>query len=290
MSERVFLNDGVVDSADARISPSDAGLLHGVGLFETVRVYSGRPFRLDQHIERLLNSATALDLVLRHSANAIRQAAASVIAANQVADGRMRITVTGGPLPAIGPDGEPMPPLSTLLVVAAADAGYPADFYNDGMAVATAAARVNPADLTVAHKTLNYWPRLLTLQAARQQHCGEALWYTIDNRLAEACVSNVFLVVEGRVITPSLDTPILPGIARATVLEICRDASIPAEEKSVSREEVAAADELFLTNSIMEVMPIVQADRRTFGDGKPGAMTRRIAELYRDLVTTETSA
>jgi branched-chain amino acid aminotransferase len=292
VAERVFLNDRIVDADKACISPSDAGLLHGVGLFETIRVYAGRAFRLDQHIERLLNSAAALDLVLRHSDEAIREAAAAVIDANKVVDGRMRITVTGGPLPTIGPDGEgcPSPPQSTLLVAAAADAGYPADFYNDGMAVATAAARVNPADLTVAHKTLNYWPRLLTLQASRQQHCGEALWFTIDNRLAEGCVSNAFLVAGGRVLTPSLDTPILPGIARATVLEICRDESIPAEEASISRDDVAAADEVFLTNSVMEVMPIVQVERRTIGDGKPGPITRRIAELYRDLVKTETSA
>jgi branched-chain amino acid aminotransferase len=292
MSERVFVNDCLVDSAAAAISPSDAGLLHGVGLFETIRIYSGRPFRLDQHIGRLLDSATALDLVLRHSADDIRQAAAAVIDANQVADGRMRITVTGGPLPVIGPDGEALspPPQSTLLVAAAADAGYPADFYKDGMAVAIAAARVNPADLTITHKTLNYWPRLLTLQAARQQHAGEALWYTIDNRLAEGCVSNVFIGSKGKILTPALDTPVLPGIARATVLELCRDESIPAEEKSISREDLAAADEVFLTNSAMEIMPVVQVDRRTVGDGKPGPLTRRIEELYRDLVKTETSA
>lgn len=292
MSDKVFLNDSLVDADKAAVSVSDAGLLYAIGLFETIRIYHSRPFRLGEHIERMLESADQLDLPLRHSGEQIAEAAIAVIEANGVTDGRMRITVTRGPTTApkiAKKEDAPPQPRSTLIVTAAADAGYPQAFYENGMAVAVAAARVNPADLTAMHKTLSYWPRLMTLEGARGRQCGEALWFTIDNRLAEGCVSNVFLVAAGKVLTPELDTPVLPGVTRAAVLELCKDNSIPAEEKAITREDLASADELFLTNSIMEVMPVVLADRRTIGDGKPGPVTRQIAELYRELIETETA-
>jgi len=283
---KIFLNDRLLDADAACISPSDGGLLHGVGLFETLRVYRGKPFRLGDHIQRMLTSAGTLDLPLRHSADQIADAAAAVIQANHLDDGRMRITVTRGP---IRPEADPHEPESTLLVAATGQVGYPPVYYENGMAAAIAAARVNPADLTAGHKTLNYWPRLLTLEAARRQHCGEAIWFTVDNRLAEGCLSNVFLVAGGRLLTPSLDTPVLPGVTRAAVLEIAEAQSIDVEDRPVAREDLAKAEEVFLTNSIMEVMPVVLVDRRTIGDGKPGAMTRRIAGLYRALVEKETA-
>jgi len=286
MANKLFLNDRLVDAEAACVSVADSGLLHGVGLFETIRAYNGRPFRLAQHLERMFNSAERLDLPLRHSRDEVAAAVAAVLKANELREARLRITVTGGAVRAESDE----PPQSTLLVTAAGQASYPASYYAEGMAVATAAARVNPADLIAPHKTLAYWPRLLTLQAARARHCGEALWFTVLDNLAEGCVSNVFLVVGGRVLTPSLDTPVLPGIARAAVIELCKAESIPVEERLLARDDVNAAAEAFLTNSIMEVMPVAMIDRKPVGEGKPGPITRRIAELYRQLVIKETSA
>lgn len=280
---KVFLNGQVLDAADASISVSDGGLLHGMGLFETVRVYHGRAFRLDRHIARLLTSAERLDLPVRQSADEIAAAAASVISANKFREARMRITITRGPV------GEDIEPRSTLLVTTAEAVGYPRAYYDKGMAVAIAAARINPADLIASHKTLSYWPRLLTLEACRRQHCGEALWFTIDNRLAEGCISNVFIVTGGRVRTPSLDTPVLAGITRAVVLECCETEGIAVAEAALTRADLDAADEVFITNSIMEVMPVVLVDRRPVGEGKPGPVTQRLAELYRTTVDKETA-
>ncbi|MDD4888497.1 MAG: aminotransferase class IV [Phycisphaerae bacterium] len=284
MALRVYLNGEIVDDDKAFISASDGGLLHSIGLFETVRVYGGVVFRLDEHIARMMRSAERLDLTLRQSADDIRQAAAAVIEANELRDGRMRITVTRGP---VGVDAEDL--RSTLLVTCAGEVGYPPAYYEKGMSVAIAAARVNPADLIAGHKTLNYWPRLLTLQAARQQHCGEALWLTIDNRLAEGCISNVFLVTDGRVRTPALDTPVLAGVTRAAVLECCEADDIPVAETALGRDDLNAAEEVFLTNSLMEVMPVVLVDRRTVGNGKPGQTTQRVAQLFHALVAKETA-
>lgn len=283
----IFLNDSLTDADAACISPFDAGLLHGIGLFETVRAYKGRPFRLTEHLDRMYRSAEQLDLPLRHTSDQVADAVAAVLHANDLSEARVRITVTSGP---IRPDGEGPAPQPTLLVAASGQVGYPGEYYEKGMAVATAAARVNPADLIAGHKTINYWPRLLTLQAARAQHCGEALWFTVFNQLAEGCISNVFLVSGGRVLTPALNTPVLPGVTRAAVLELCRAEPLECEERLLTAEDVNNADEVFLTNAIMEVMPVVLIDRKPVGDGRPGPVVRRIALLYRELVEKETGS
>lgn len=291
---KLFLNDELIDAESARIDPRDAGLLHGIGVFTTLRVYNARPFRLDRHLARLTDSCQKLGLVLRHSAEQIAAAVTAVIEANGLADARLRITVTRGPIGGTPPAEEsPLPP-STLLVAATGEVGYPAAYYEKGMAVAVAPERVNPTAITGGHKTLNYWPRLLTLQAARTQNCGEALWFTLDGNVACGCVSNVFVVRDGKLLTPPLETPILPGVTREAVLELAAADNIETEQRSISHTELFEAEEIFLTNSIMEVMPVVLVERQPVPAGvsqpKPGPLTRALAQLYRDLTRKETGA
>lgn len=284
---KVYLNDRVIEAADACINVFDAGLLHGMGLFETLRVYRGVPFRLSQHLDRLLHSAEKLSLLLRHDRAAITEAASELVRESGHADGRMRITVTRGPIDA---EDQPDAIRSTLLITLGAAAGFAPEVYANGISAAIAAMRVNPADLMAGHKTLAYWPRLLTLQAARLKGAGEAIWFTLDGRLAEGCISNVFLAKDGNLITPPVDTPILPGVTRAAVLEVAAADGIEVEQRAVAHAELLAADEVFITGSNTEVMPVVLIERKPVGDGKPGPITRAVHQLYRALVNREIPA
>jgi len=281
----LFLNDRVVDEADARIAPSDAGLLHGIGLFETMRAYHGVTFRLDAHLERLFASADALGLEISQPRERIAAAVPETLEANALDDARIRLTVTRGPI-----DDESAG--STLLITATGQVGWPAELYRSGMAVAIAGPRINPTDPMAGHKTLNYWPRLMTLRAAQSAGFGEAVWFTTDGRLTEGCVSNLFIAAEGVLLTPPTDTPVLPGVTRAAVIELARADGIETAERPISHAELLDADEVFLTNSTMEVMPVVMVERRAIpADAErpaPGPLTAALASLYRELIEKET--
>jgi len=277
-SEMVYLNDGLVSAEKAKVSAYDAGLLHGVGLFETMRSYGGRVFRLADHLERLFQSAGALGLSITQSRERMADAVNEVLRANGLSEARIRLTVTRGSILAAA-EGSPA---STLLVTASAMAGYPAEYYQKGMMVLISPYKQNPDDPVAGHKTINYFPRLLALQQAQRAGAGEALWFTTGNRLAEGCISNVFLVKEGKLSTPPLDAPVLPGIARKAVLELAQAEGIECRERELSIQDLLQAEEVFLTNSIMELMPVCRVERHPVGTEKPGEVYQRLHEKYRE--------
>lgn len=278
MSEKVFLNDGIIDATKARIHVSNPGLLHGVGLFETLRSYHGKPFRLEEHVNRLRTSAARFDMPVDPVIERIPHAVRAVLSANKLSEARIRITVT--PPGACPESADP-----TLLVAAQHYTGYAPELYVSGMTVFVCTDyRQSPNDPLAGHKTTCYFPRLLVLRNAQNRRCGEALWFTPTNHLAEGCVSNAFLVKGGVLRTPPLSTPVLPGVTRAVILELADGLGIRHEQIPCTIDDLLDADEVFLTNAGMQVMPVTRVEKRAIGSEKPGPLTLRLAEAFQEKI------
>ena len=276
--EKVFLNGTIIDADKAQISVTDSSFLYGIGLFETMRAVNGRVFRLADHLDRLNVSAAALCIRNRNSDNEIAAAIERLMGANELTDARLRLSLSNGPLEK---DGSPS---SNLLITAAEFTPYPRDYYDKGVRVILTDFRQNPKDPFCGHKTTCYGPRLTALRNAHERLAAEALWFTTDNILAEGCISNVFLVKDDTLCTPPLETPVLAGIARKTVLEIAAREKLTVAEMPLRIADVLAADEVFLTNVIMQVLPVIAVEAHAVGDGKPGKMTKKLVEYYEDVL------
>ncbi len=277
MNPRIYLNGKIVEANKACVPASNPSLLHGVGLFETLRVYDGRAFALERHVERLKASAGKLNMPVLEQIERVPDAVEQVVEANRLRNARVRFTVT--PPGQMEPADEP-----TLLVAGQETAGYPQELYERGMTVYVCTDyRQSRQDPLAGHKTTSYFSRLLVLRDGQDRACGESLWFTPENYLAEGCISNVFVVKDGRLLTPPLDTPVLPGITRAIVLELAGRAGISFEERPCTINDLLEADEAFLTNAIMEIMPVTQVEKKGIGAEKPGATTKQLAEAYREM-------
>ncbi|MCI0498799.1 MAG: aminotransferase class IV [Planctomycetales bacterium] len=278
--EKVFLNGQIEDAAKAAIPVTDSSYLYGIGLFETMRAVGGRVFRLADHLERLHNSAALLAIANSFTSEQMTAAIEQTLAANKLCEARLRLELSNGP---IQPDGTAK---THLLVTAAPFAPYPAEYYAKGIRVILTDFRQNPKDPYCGHKTTCYGPRLTALKNAHEKLAAEALWFTTENALAEGCVSNVFLVKEGMLYTPPVETPVLPGIARRTVLEIAQAQNIPCRQQPLHIGDLLGAEEVFLTNVIMEILPVTAVEARTIGTGKPGPLTRKLSAAYKDTLGT----
>jgi len=285
MNGKVFLNDGLVDAEKAGVSVADSGLLYGAGLFETMRSRNGVVFRLQDHLDRLFLSAATLSIAHSYDKPHIGRAIESLLQTNQLTDARLRLTLTGGPLAESDEQRKP-----TLLITATEFKPYPSDYYKTGVLVILCPFRQNATDPMCGHKTICYYPRLLALNLAHQRRAAEAIWFTMENRLAEGCVSNVFLVKNSILQTPSLGTPVLPGIARKTVLELARQQSIEVVEKDLFVTDLLDADEVFLTNVVMEVLPVISVEKRAIGSGTVGPVTQRLRDAFANAVEQECKA
>ncbi len=282
MAGKVFLNDGLVEVEQAGVSVADSGFLYGAGLFETMRSRNAVVFRLQDHLDRLFLSAATLSVAHSYEKPYIAEAIDKLLQANGLKDARLRLTLTGGPLAESEEQRKP-----TLLITATEFRPYPPDYYRTGVLVVLCPFRQNTTDPTCGHKTTSYYPRLLALNLAHQRRAAEAVWFTTDHRLAEGCVSNVFLVKNSVLHTPSAQTPVLPGIARKTVLQLARQQSLEVVEKDLFIADLLEADEVFLTNVIMEVLPVVNVERHTVGDGKVGPVTQRLREAFLETIEQE---
>ena len=278
---KVFLNDRLVEAADAAIPHNDSGFLYGMGLFETMRCRGGKVFRLDDHLRRLFASAQVLSIHHAYDKAQIKDAISGLLEANGLSDARLRLTLTGGPPKA---DNETHP---TLLITATDFTPYPAEYHENGVRVVLTEARQNPADPLSGHKSTCYASRLLVLNTAHRKLAAEALWFTTDNRLAEGCISNVFLVKDGTVLTPGLSAGVLPGIARRTVCELASAAGVALEEKDLTVHDLLGADEVFVTNVVMMVLPVVAVEAHTVGAGKPGPVTERLLGMFNEYIATQ---
>jgi len=274
-----LLNAILVDVDKACVSVRDSGLLYGAGLFETMRSCDGVVFCLEDHIDRLFFSAAALSVNISYDKKYITEAIYKVLEANKLTDARLRLTVTNGPM--AGADEQRR---CTLLITATNFVPYPDEYYKKGVLVVLCPFRQNPTEPTCGHKTTSYYPRMIALSRAHQKRAAEALWFTVDNRLAEGCVSNVFLVKDSILYTPPIGTPVLAGVARKAVCQVAMAGSIELVEKALHIDNVLAADEIFLTNVIMQIMPVNSVEKHTVGDGKVGPITKKLQTSFGEFV------
>jgi branched-chain amino acid aminotransferase len=291
----VWLNGSFVDEETATVSVRDTGLLHGAGVFTTMRSYRGRVFRLPQHLQRLRASCEALYVPLKYSDDELTGAVAQLVQRNGLSDARLRLTVTRGHArhdPLHGLQLEP-----NVFLTAAGLEPYPEEFYRRGMTVIVLdEQKLNPWDMQAGHKTLDYFSRLSALREANRRSAGEALWFNVHNYLQSGSISNGFVVKNGELITPPTNadlrddavrtaTPyprsnVLPGVTRGAILDLAREQKIPVRLAAIDVNALLEADEVFITNSIMQVMPVCRIERRAIGDDRPGPISRRLADLY----------
>ena len=283
----VYLNGEFLPADAARIRIDDGAWLHGAGLFETMRAENGRIFRLESHLQRLTNSAERVLRPIEPGQLPGVEVFRELLERNELTAARVRMTVSSGSMRQDG-DGADAGQLTVAITVSPLTA-YPPAMYHTGVTVVVCGFRQSPADPIAGHKTTCYLPRLLALRSAQQAKCLEALWFTTAHQLAEGSISNVFIVSKGVLKTPPLETPVLPGITRGVILEIARRDRIDTEETALTVDDLLDADEVFLTNTMMQVMPVNCVERHTIGEGGFGKMSRTLRESYRDLVKMECS-
>lgn len=280
----LWLNGEYVRAESASVSAFDGGFLHGAGLFETMRAENERVFQLERHIARLRHSAGQLLIPIERTTLPQAEQFSELLARNDLTDGRIRLTVTAGEMKGTGEDDTPQ---LTVCASASPLSDYPAQLYEQGVTVILSKYRQSPHDPIAGHKTTSYLPRLLGLREARQARCTEAIWFTTHNHLAEGSISNLFLVRNEKLRTPPLDTPILGGLARGRVIELAKDLKIDVAECVLSIDDLLDADEVFLTNSIMQVMPVVRVEKKDIADARVGKMTGLLLQAYRGALRKE---
>lgn len=284
MTPMVYLNGAFVPRDAAHVGVHNGGWLHGAGLFETMRAENGRVFRLRAHLDRLVRSAEALLRPVDATWLPDDHVVSKLLDHCELDVARVRLTVTAGSM-IESADSEPGG-LSVCMTAARLDAP-PQATYERGVRAALCDHRVSPTDPIAGHKTTSYLPRLLGLRSAKEKSCFDAVWFTTANQLAEGSISNVFVCKNGLLTTPPLSTPVLPGIARAAVLEAARAEGGKVEERAVTGNDVLDADEVFLTNAIIQVLPVIGIERHVIGDGSVGPIARAMLAAYRDLVRKE---
>lgn len=293
----VYLNGQMLDAAEATVSVEDAGFQHSVGLFETMAAFHGKIFRIIPHLQRLQKSAHDLGLARELNLDSLQRAVEQTIAHNELTDARIRLTVTAGAISLLRKDASSTPPEPTVLVAAQPPTRYDPAYFESGVMALIAPPAANPFDPLAGHKTLSYWGRLRTLRQAASAGAGEAIWLNVSNHLAGGAISNVFLVKDGKLLTPfargeetqgSLPAPVLPGITRAAVIELAGELDIPIERRMLSVPDLLDADEVFLTNSSWLVLPVTRVEKKTISNGQVGQITRRLRTGLLELIARET--
>jgi branched-chain amino acid aminotransferase len=279
MGLKIWLNTGLVDEADARISVFDHGLLYGDGVFEGIRVYSGKVFELDAHIKRLYESARVIRLVMPMNPQDLAAAIEATVQANGIVDGYIRLIVTRG----IGCLG--LNPFtcqgSGLVIIASTIQLYPEELYEKGMKVISATTiRNHPLAIPPQVKSLNYLNNILAKIEALDSNVPEAIMYNHEGYVAEATGDNVFVVRNHVVCSPPVQAGSLEGITRAVVMRLARREGLEVVEKDLTRFDLYVCDEMFLTGTAAEVIGVVDIDGRIIGDGRPGPVTRMLREKF----------
>ena len=285
----IYLDGEIVPQSQAKISVFDHGLLYGDGIFEGIRFYNGRVFRLDQHIRRLFDSAKSILLTIPMTPEEVIAATVATVKANGLRDGYIRLVITRG----VGPMGlSPYKcPKGSVIVIASTITLYSEDAYLNGLTMATVATRRPSHDiLSPMVKSLNYLNNVMAKVEAIQAGAEEGLMLNDVGLVAECTGDNIFIVRDGAIATPPLTAGALDGITRGVVFDIARELGIPIREADMSRHEVYTADECFLTGTAAEVIAAVKLDQRIIGSGKPGPVTQRIIAAFRELTQTTGTA
>ena len=279
---KIYIDGEFFDRENAKISVFDHGLLYGDGVFEGIRAYNGRIFKLREHIERLFKSAKAILLTIPMTVDELCEAVRLTCEENQLEDGYVRLLVTRGEGSlGLNPESCKRP---SVIVIAGAIQLYPKEYYEAGLTIVTAPTvrnlhnAVNPAI-----KSLNYLNNVLAKIEASNAGCEEAIMLNSEGFVAECTGDNLFILSENILATPPLAAGALYGITRNVVMELARKEGLEVVEKNISRYDVFVADECFLTGTGAEVVPVVKVDQRVIGEGVPGAVTRKLVAAYHDL-------
>ncbi|MCU0787728.1 MAG: branched-chain-amino-acid transaminase [Verrucomicrobia bacterium] len=279
---KVFIDGKFYSQRDAKVSVFDHGLLYGDGIFEGIRAYNGRVFKLDEHIERLFCSAKALLLKVPMSRRALNRAVVETCRVNHVRDGYIRLVITRGVgTLGLNPNRCKKP---SVIIIAGKIQLYPQSFYAKGMDIITVPtvrnlhSAVNPAI-----KSLNYLNNILAKIEANNAGCEEAVMLNSEGYVAECTGDNLFIMKAGQLLTPPLYAGALYGITRSTVMDLAREIGVPALETTLTRYDLFNADECFLTGTGAEVVPVVRIDGRVIGSGRPGRVTRQLVSAYHAL-------
>ncbi len=281
----IYLDGQIVPESQAKISVFDHGVLYGDGVFEGIRFYNGRVFRLDQHIRRLYDCAKAILLNVTLTPEEMIKATCDTIRANGLRDGYIRLVITRG----VGPMGlSPYKcPKPSVFIIAASIQLYSEESYKTGLTMATVATRRPSHDiLSPQVKSLNYLNNVMAKVEAIQAGAEEGLMLNDVGLVAECTGDNLFIVRDGVISTPPLTAGALDGITRGAVFDIAKELNIPIRERDLSRHDVFTADECFLTGTAAEVIAAVKLDQRVIGTGKPGEITQRVIARFRELTQT----
>ncbi|MCC9657282.1 branched-chain-amino-acid transaminase [Rhodopirellula halodulae] len=283
MPQAIYINGEYFSREDAKISVYDHGLLYGDGVFEGMRIYSGKVFALADHMTRLYESARAIMLEIPIDIDKLTKDVVETVAKNGLTEGYIRLVVTrGGNQLGLNPFACEDP---QVIIIADTISLYPEKFYTEGLELITASTiRNHPAALSPRVKSLNYLNNIMAKIEAIRAGCIEAVMLNTKGEVAECTGDNIFIVRGGRLITPPIDAGILEGITRNTVIDLARENGIEVAEEAMTRHDIFVADECFLTGSAAEVIPAVKLDGRVIGDGKPGPMTQKLNAAFREFV------
>ena len=285
MERTIYIDGQMLPASQAKVSVFDHGLLYGDGIFEGIRFYNGRVFRLEQHIRRLYDCARAILLKIPLTPEEMIAATCATVQANGLRDGYIRLVITRG----VGPMGlSPFKcPTPSVIIIADAISLYSEESYRTGLTMATVATRRPSHDiLSPQVKSLNYLNNIMAKVEALQAGAEEGLMLNDVGLVAECTGDNIFIVRDGAISTPPLTAGALDGITRGTVFDIAQELGIPIRERDFSRHDVFIADECFLTGTAAEVIAAVKLDGREIASGKPGAITQQIIARFRELTQT----
>jgi len=282
---KIYIDGEFYDKENAKISVFDHGLLYGDGVFEGIRFYNGRVFRLEEHIDRLFDSARAIALNIGLEKTAVIEATLETIRQNKLQDGYIRLVVTRG----VGDLGlNPMLcPKASMIIIASKITLYSSEKYQNGLEVVTCATRRIPhGALSPMVKSLNYLNNVMAKIEAQNAGAGEGLMLNEQGFVSECTGDNIFIIKNGVISTPPIAAGALAGVTRAVVFDLAAEFGIPIREPMMTRYDIFTADECFLTGTAAEVIPAVKLDTRLIGDGKPGPITQRLIGRFRELTAT----
>jgi branched-chain amino acid aminotransferase len=281
---KIYIDGEYYDKSEARLSVFDHGLLYGDGIFEGIRIYQGRVFKLAEHLDRLYRSAKALLLDIPMRREEMKNAVLDAVEKNEKKDGYIRLIVTRGE-GALGID-----PISckrpTVIIIVADIQLYPEEYYKKGIEIITASSRRMPSDcLDPRIKSLNYLNNIMAKIEARQAGCLEAVMLNREGFAAECTGDNIFIVRRNELFTPAPHHGALDGITMQTVREVAGSLGIEAHETALTRYDLYNADECFMTGTGAEIVPVIKIDGRMIGDGRPGIMTQKLIKGFMELIT-----